>query len=128
MNKKAITLGTQPKLVSSVTISWQQTNMSNIVCESDSFLYAFTRGNILYYIGLANKQNVVKEVKQTLNRLNINNVGLSIYLGYIDVPPKKVNTKENMYKIVKDTECLLIYKNQPIKMTNAKLLTQADDQ
>ncbi len=110
----------EEKIVSRVTIKWEQTNMKNISCQDDTFLYAFVRGANLLYIGLANKQDVQTEVNQTIKRLEETNVGLVIYLGYIRYAKIEEDEPTAIYGIVKDTECLLIFKNQPVRNKQCK--------
>ena len=94
----------------SIHLTWERTNLSNIVNMEDCHFYAFTRGNNLLYIGMTWDQFIQKEAKTTLNAFNDNSKGLSIWLGYID----KISSKRLTYKIIRDVEALLIKYHEPI--------------
>lgn len=98
-----------------VTINWYQTNWSAIDCHQDTVLYSFTRAGNLLYIGIAYRQTIVDEVRQTLNRLNLSTIGMSIWLGYVD--RSDTTYSRITEEIVRDTECLLIHMNAPTQNT-----------
>ena len=94
-----------------ITIDWYRTNWTTISYNEDTVFYAFTRGNNLIYIGIAYRQRIIDEVRNTLRRLNLSTTGMSIWLGYID----RANTTYGRVtqEIVRHAECLMIYMNQP---------------
>lgn len=92
-------------------INWEQTNFSDLPNNEDTYYYAFSRFDILLYIGITNRQNVKDEIRQTLQRLKINTTGLSIWLGYIDAT--KTTYGRITEQIVLDGECLMINTNRP---------------
>jgi hypothetical protein len=116
--KKIVEVPPLPKVASNGTIHWFQTNMSNVHIQEDTSLYAFTRGTNLLYIGLANKQNIAAEVNQTFKRINETPQGLVVWLGYLI--NHNGDSTEDLHRLIKDTECLLIYRNQPVKNSQCK--------
>lgn len=93
-----------------VKIDWLKTKLSDLPELQDTYLYAFTRGNNLLYLGMTYYQIVDDEIKQSLRRLSINNKGLTIWLGYINGQKSTYATITK--QIIQDTEALLIICNE----------------
>jgi hypothetical protein len=98
-----------------VRILWEQSNLTNVKEAFDTCLYAFTRGTTLLYIGIAHRQEVAKEVNQTIKRLDQKGNGLVVHLGYIQEAFEAVSET-----LVREVECLLIFRNQPTLNTQCK--------
>jgi len=99
-----------------VNINWIRTNIDEILNYDDAYFYVFTRGSSLLYIGIAYHQDVDSEIKQTIRAFNLDSGKLLIWLGFIEDTDFRRITEE----IVRDTECLLIYTNQPPLNTSCK--------
>ena len=96
-------------MLKEMKLQWKKTKLSELGDNEDTWFYAFTRGNVLLYIGITYHQVVHNEIKKRLRELSINSSGLSIWLGYIAESDYERITKQ----IVRDIECLLIYAHQP---------------
>ena len=92
-----------------VTLEWVQTSYSNLEEMEDCHFYALSRGSSVLYIGMTYQQYVQNEVKQTLREFDLSEIGLTIWLGYI----QKMDFGRITKQIVQDVECLLIFAHQP---------------
>jgi len=63
------------------------------------------------YIGISCYQDIIIEIDKTLNRLNIEISGLTIWLGYVNI--QKSSYKRITKQIILDGERLMIITNQP---------------
>jgi len=96
----------------SVTIQWEKTSFSKLNEKyegSDANFYAFSRGKNLLFIGMAFKQQITDEVKQSVKDNHIGTAGLSIWLGHVVETEYKRLTPQ----IVLDVKRLLIFIHQP---------------
>ena len=104
-----------------LVISWEQTKMSELPENDDTYFYAFSYGQTLYYIGMTYLQHVKDEIKQKKREFKFSDKGLVVWLGYIDRTTKHKSVfKTVSKKIILNSECLLIYENQPSKNTACK--------
>ena len=95
-----------------ITLEWKKVNnINNVRNFDDTEFYAFTQNNGLRYIGMAYKQDVADEIRQTIRNFNYNEDGINIWLGYINID--KSNYERITEEIVRDVESLLIYANTP---------------
>jgi hypothetical protein len=117
-NKVKETINTKKTVIQKVHLDWIQTNLSDIADEEDAPFYAFTRGTNLIYIGIAYKQNVSVEINQTIKRIEEKSNGLVIWLGNIYRP--RTSFKRVDESLIRDIECLSIFKNQPSKNVQCK--------
>ena len=91
-----------------VSINWEKTNIDEVRYYEDTYFYVFTENSSLLYIGIAYRQDVDAEIKQTIRAFNLDSEKLSIWLGFIKNDFDRITEQ-----IVKDVECLLIHVNQP---------------
>ncbi len=90
-------------------IDWIETDLDDIYNYEDTEFYAFTEGSKLLYIGIAYHQDIINEIKNTLNAFRINEEEVKIWIGYIE----NTNYSKITKSIIVDVECLLIHLNQP---------------
>lgn len=102
-----------------VNIRWIQTNLSKLDEHENHYFYAFSRGNVLLYLGKSHKTLLKEEIKQSLKRLKISSIGLSIWVGWLfkhdTTHQTEVEITDNNLidsKLVDDAESLLIYRNK----------------
>lgn len=91
-----------------VSLGWQKTKLSEIHLHGETYFYAFTRADNLLYIGKSEYTALKAEIKQNLSRLGISNIGLTLWIGYIE--RDKTSIKRITSEIIDDVESLLIYK------------------
>ena len=96
--------------MNTIKIKWIQTNFDELPHLEDTYLYAFSRGNTLLYVGMTYYQIVDTEIKQSMYRIGINPKGLSLWLGFFDF--RKSTFQRISRKLVLDTENLLIVTHQ----------------
>ena len=96
-------------ITNKITIHWFQSNLKNLSAEHDTYFYAFSRANKLLYIGKSHFTELKNEVNQNLKRLNISNIGLVIWVGYMF---DESVYKNKLQELVDDAESLLIYRNK----------------
>lgn len=99
-----------------VNVNWIRTNIGGILNYKDTYFYAFTQSISLLYIGIAYRQDIDNEIKQTIRAFSLDARKLSIWLGFIEDKDFRRITE----KIVKDIECLLIFSNQPLNNISCK--------
>lgn len=99
-----------------VSIEWLNIKYDKLSSYEDAYFYMSLKGRTLLYIGIAFKQDIVKEVNNTLRAFKVKGDTITIGLGYISYTTYKRITEQ----IVKDVECLLIFKNQPLWNTQCK--------
>lgn len=97
-------------MIDIVEVDWIQTDLDDIYNYQDTDFYAFTQGSKLLYVGIAYRQDVINEIKNTLSAFRINEDNIKIWLGFIE----STNYGRITELIIKDVECLLIHLNQPI--------------
>lgn len=93
-----------------VSLGWQKTKLSEIHLLGEAYFYAFTRADNLLYIGKSEYTTLKAEIKQNLTRLGISNIGLTLWIGYVE--RDKTSIKRITSEIIDDVESLLIYKLQ----------------
>lgn len=93
-----------------VSLGWQKTKLSEIHLLVEAYFYAFTRADNLLYIGKSEYTTLKAEIKQNLSRLDISNIGLTPWIGYVE--RDKTSIKRITSEIIDDVESLLIYKLQ----------------
>ena len=91
-----------------VSLGWQQTKLSEIHLHGETYFYAFTRADNLLYVGKSEYTTLKAEITQNLKRLGISNIGLVLWIGYIE--RDKTSIKRISSEIIDDVESLLIYK------------------
>ena len=91
-----------------VSLHWYKTKLSELHLLGESYFYAFTRANTIVYIGKSEWTTLKAEISQNLKRLQISNIGLSLWIGYIETD--KTTIKRITTQIIDDVESLLIYK------------------
>lgn len=96
--------------MATVSLGWQKTKLSEIHLLGEAYFYAFTRADHLLYIGKSEYTTLKAEIKQNLTRLAISNIGLTLWIGYIE--RDKTSIKRITSSIIDDVESLLIYKLQ----------------
>lgn len=96
--------------MTTVSLGWQKTKLSEIHLLGEAYFYAFTRADYLLYIGKSEYTTLKAEIKQNLTRLAISNIGLTLWIGYIE--KDKTSIKRITSSIIDDVESLLIYKLQ----------------
>jgi len=107
--------------MNTLVLKWLKTNNKNLKLNHDTYLYAFTRGTDLLYIGQTTQQTVQREISKRLKKLEIDKHGLVIWLGYPTAETRHLNQFEIIDKqLIVDAECLLIYCNQPQKNVPCK--------
>ena len=89
---------------------WEKVGFSELDEVEDCHFYAFTRGNSLLYLGMTWDQDIQSEVKQSLKDFGANNLGLSIWMGYI----VKTSAKRLSPQLIQDAEALLIRNHGPL--------------
>jgi len=99
-----------------VSITWVKSNYSKLKELPDTHFYLLSRGNSLDYIGMSKDQDIIDEIKQTIRAFGLDTRGLSIYLGYVSY--KSFSKISNL--IIRDTESMIIFKNQPSLNTQCK--------
>lgn len=97
-------------------LKWGKTSYQGLAEMRDSYFYAFFRGSVLLYIGIAYNQNVKNEIKNTIQDFDISRQGLTLWLSYIE----KTDFRRITEQIIKDVECLLIFTHKPSYNTHCK--------
>jgi hypothetical protein len=92
-----------------VSIEWVKTDLEDAEELEDAYFYAFTDDETLLYIGIACKQDVIDEIKKSIDDFGLDEEEIDIWLGFIN----KTTFERITEKIVKDVECLLIFWNKP---------------
>jgi len=110
-------------LIPSISITWVQTNYSELPEMPETAFYAFSRGGNLLYIGVAYRQLLKLEIDYNIKRFSIQLNGLSIWIGFETYMTYKYLTRS----LVFSTECLLIHLNQPIKNSQCKMAYNIDN-
>ncbi|MCX7861973.1 MAG: hypothetical protein N2449_03190 [Bacteroidales bacterium] len=101
-----------------IEIEWNKICFDNLdEISEDYYFYALLKKCEILYIGSAYKMNVKDEIKQNINRLEIETKNLSICLGSI---VKTINVERITWQLIRDVECLLIYACQPKYNTQCK--------
>lgn len=103
-----------------IQIRWIQTKLSKLDEHENHYFYAFSRANILLYLGKSHKTFLKQEIKQSLKRLEMSAIGLSIWIGWLfkydtehDKEIEITETELINSQLVDDAESLLIYRNKP---------------
>lgn len=94
--------------ITTVTLDWEQTNLSRIHLHHEAYFYAFSRANTVVYIGKSEWTTLRAEITQNLKRLNISNTGLSLWIGHVN--RNKTSIKRITTEIIDDVESALIFK------------------
>lgn len=102
--------------MNTVSIVWERVKYVNLIDHKDAFYYAFSKGKVLLYIGITYRQDIKKEIDQTLRSFKVNEDSVNIWIGYISHTSYIRLTEQ----IIKDVECLLIFKNKPLWNTLCK--------
>jgi len=95
----------------------EKTNRSSLDDMEDTWLYAFTRGDKLFYIVMSYDQTVQRDVKHTLRQFESDDKGLVIWLGYVDDSDYLRITNN----IIRDVEALIRYHEPSWNTSNIKL-------
>ncbi len=96
-------------MVDYLHIFWEKIRYNDLSEVKDTYFYAFTRGKTVVYIGMSYYQHIRNEVRSTIYALDLDNIGLVIWLGYII----KSSYRRITERIIRDVECLLIYTHRP---------------
>ncbi|MCL5992536.1 MAG: hypothetical protein M1419_10630 [Bacteroidetes bacterium] len=97
--------------MTTLAINWKRIPWRELNYVENSYFYMYITNKKPIYIGVSYKQHIVDEIYQTLESFNYRQVEISLYIGYIQYG--KSTIEKISKELVKDSECLLIYCNQP---------------
>ena len=98
-----------------ISVKWTKTNFTEGANIHDTELYAISRGSNLLYIGKSFKQYVYDEAQSARKRKEeYDTRGLILWVGKI-ISFSGYANKVVTEQMSLDAECLLIYRNQPLK-------------
>jgi hypothetical protein len=102
--------------MNTVSITWLRVRYVDLKDHKDTIYYAFSNRKVLLYIGITFRQNMKTEIDQTLKSFKERPENVTLWIGYITYTTYVRITEQ----IVKDVECLLIFKNKPLWNTQCK--------
>ncbi len=91
-----------------IIIKWERVDLTKIKKYEDTYFYLITKEYEVLYIGMSYKQEILREVKNTVKDFDFSLNEISLWLGYIEEYKGRITQN-----LIKDVECALIFVHKP---------------